>query len=234
MEVLKKKVAKWRSYAGEISCKYTGIGPTGGFCLSANKRNVGGNHCIDKKFASFLMFLFANSTVTDLGCGLGQYGKKFKKEGVHWIGYDGAENIESVTNGFVKFLDLTEEIDIDKSDWTMSIEVGEHIPKKYEDIYLYNILNTARKGVVLSWALPKQAGHHHVNGKDNNNVICLMEKLGFSFDTAKTNALRNTVTNCHWLKNTVMIFSLQRKLWKTFEDLQTLIKAANCNFSNGM
>lgn len=60
-----------------------------------------------------------------------------KKKGVHWIGYDGAENIESVTNGFVKFLDLTEEQDIDKSDWTMSIEVAEHIPKNYEEIYLY-------------------------------------------------------------------------------------------------
>jgi hypothetical protein len=229
MEHLKKRLAKWRSYAGKISCKYNGIGPTGGFCLSPNRKSVGGNDCIDKKFATFLMFLFTNSTVTDFGCGLGQYGKEFQKKGVHWIGYDGAENIESVTNGFVKFLDLTEEHDINKSDWTMSIEVAEHIPKNYEEIYLYNILNPARKGVVLSWALPNQGGHHHVNGKDNKIVICLLETLGFSFDTTKTNALRNTVIGCPWLKNTAMIFSLKNKSWKnSFEDFRTLIKAANC------
>lgn len=210
MEVLKKKLAKWRSYAGEISCKYQGIGPTGGFCLSANKRRVGGNDYIDKRFASFLMLLFANSSVTDFGCGLGQYGKEFLKKDIPWVGYDGAENIESVTNGFVKFLDLTEEHDIDKSDWTMSIEVGEHIPKEYEEMYLYNILNPAKKGVLLSWALPDQPGHYHVNGKKNKIVICLMEAVGFSFDTAKTNALRNTVVGCPWLKNTAMIFQYKK------------------------
>lgn len=228
MESLKKKVARWRSFSGEISCKYNGIGPTGGFCLSTKRKSVGGNDCIDKRFASFLTLLFANSTVTDLGCGLGQYGHHFRKEGIRWTGYDGAENVESVTNNFVKFLDLTEENDLDKSDWVMSIEVAEHIPRKYKNIYLYNILNPVKKGIVLSWALPKQRGHHHVNGKDNSYVICLLERLGFSFDSVKTKTLRDTVIACPWLKTTSMIFSLNNKSWNSFEDFRTIIRETNC------
>ena len=226
---LKEKLAKWRAHAGRLSCQYTGIGPTGGFCLSGNKKAVGSNDCIDRKFASLLALMFANSTVTDLGCGVGQYGKQFLDQGVRWTGYDGAENIESVTDGFVKFMDLTEEQDIEKSDWAMSIEVAEHIPKKYEQIFMYNILNIATKGVVISWALPNQGGHHHVNGKDNKQVICMMEKMGFLFEAPKTAALRKMVTQrCLWLRRTVMVFSLHHKPWKSFEQFRTIMQENPC------
>lgn len=61
--------------------------------------------------------LTGNVSVDDLGCGLGQY--------VHWQGHDGAENIEEVTNGRGKF---AESVTINPVEWSMSIEVAEHVP----------------------------------------------------------------------------------------------------------
>ncbi|CAG5124210.1 unnamed protein product, partial [Candidula unifasciata] len=55
----------------------------------------------------------------------------------------------------VKFLDLTApQYGLPAYDWVVSVEVGEHIPAKFEDIYLDNLARHAKEGIVLSWAVP--------------------------------------------------------------------------------
>jgi hypothetical protein len=47
---------------------------------------------------------------------------------------------EETSEGRVKFLDLTiPQYGIPLYDWIISLEVAEHIPTKYENIYLDNI-----------------------------------------------------------------------------------------------
>ncbi|KAK7004452.1 hypothetical protein BgiMline_005973, partial [Biomphalaria glabrata] len=55
----------------------------------------------------------------------------------------------------VRFLDLTApHYGLPIYDWILSIEVAEHIPAKFEEIYLDNLVRHAREGIILSWAVP--------------------------------------------------------------------------------
>ena len=85
-ETIAERLKRWRKKAGELSCKYTGVGPTGGFCLDNKRKSVGGNNCIDLNFAAILALFFSNATVTDFGCGLGQYGPFLRSHHVNWSG----------------------------------------------------------------------------------------------------------------------------------------------------
>jgi hypothetical protein len=44
----------------------------------------------------------------------------------------------------------------------ISLEVAEHIPEKYEAVYLDNIFRHAKEGIILSWAVPGQIGLSHI------------------------------------------------------------------------
>ena len=62
---------------------------------------------------------------------------------------------EETSEGRVTYLDLTlPQYGLPLYDWVMSLEVAEHIPPKYEHIYIDNIVRHAKEGVILSWAKP--------------------------------------------------------------------------------
>ena len=135
-EALKAAIARertraryWREIAGQLSCKFSGIGPSGGFCLPRTKKagtnTRGNNFCMNRDFAKAIAAdVIRNGTVIDLGCGRGQYGHFFKANfpKLHWAGYDGSENIEYQTDGFVQFVDLSDPTYLGATyDWSMSI-----------------------------------------------------------------------------------------------------------------
>ena len=61
----------------------------------------------------------------------------------------------------------------------MSLEVGEHIPKEYEDIFINNLHNNNNKGIILSWAILGQGGFGHVNEQNNDYIKSKMSNLGY-------------------------------------------------------
>lgn len=92
------------------------------------------------------------------------------------------------------------------AEWTMSIEVAEHIPPEKEAVFLFNALKLAKNGTVLSWAGLRQAGHHHVNRRTNAYVQAKLGCAGFFFQVEQTRLLRDAVDACPWLRRTVMVF----------------------------
>lgn len=112
----------------------------------------------------------------------------------------------SITDGAVKFVDLTIPQFLPKTyDWVMSLEVGEHIPDIYEDLFIGNLVRHAERGVVLSWAVNGQGGHHHVNTHDNEFIITRMKEEGFVYDTSESRILREKAS-VPWFKDTIMVF----------------------------
>lgn len=112
----------------------------------------------------------------------------------------------TVTDGYVKFMDLTVPTFLGtKYEWVMSLEVGEHIPSIHEATFLRNIVRHATEGVVLSWGVPGQHGHHHVNLHENSYVISRMADLGFVYDNNTSEGLRKAA-QLEWFKNTIMVF----------------------------
>ena len=110
----------------------------------------------------------------------------------------------------MKFLDLSVPQYLDNTyDWVMSIEVGEHIPAQFEQVLLDNIARHARQGVVLTWAVPGQGGHHHINTRSNEYIIQKLNDLGFTYDVRESENLRN-VSQVAWFKKTILVFHRQQ------------------------
>lgn len=229
VESLRAQKAALRKQLGALSCEARGVGPTGGYCLNASTAlELGGNNGISFPLADRLLTEFSGATVLDLGAGAGQYALYWEQKRrsaadgggsdvpplpLTWTPFDGAENIEAVTGGRVRWADLTEpglelsvsmpadgggsDGDSDGSgpgvgaDWVVSFEVAEHIPPgPPEAAFLDNIARHARTGLVMSWAVPGQAGHHHVNCRARPHVLAALAGHGFALDEHLTAELR--------------------------------------------
>lgn len=166
-------------------------------------------HCYDSKLGNALTTFFIAEnvkSVVDFGCGMGNYVKTFQENNINAIGFDGNPNTPELTNSLCKVLDLSEAHKFDEPfDWVMSLEVGEHLDPQFEDIFIHNIHNNNKHGIVLSWAVKNQGGHGHVNEQDNEYIKSKIINLGYVNDTDSENVLRNN-SNLWWFKNTIMVF----------------------------
>jgi hypothetical protein len=144
--------------------------------------------------------------IVDFGCGMGDYAKKIDSHGIACEAYDGNPNTVELTNGFGKVLDLSKEFDLNlKFDAVISLEVGEHIPKEYESVFIDNLCRHSDKALIISWAIIGQGGDGHVNCQNNDYIIGELLKRNFKIDIIKSNFLRQ-VSYLPWFKNTIMVF----------------------------
>lgn len=203
-----KDIEKYLNY---LSCTCKGIGFWGGFCLNNNKEEVGHNFSHDDKLAEKLGLFLKNKRVADFGAGLGWYCPTISKSAKVCDQYDGSVNIEEVTDGRVKYLNLAEPITMQCNyDYVISIEVAEHIPKEFENIYLNNLIKCAREGIIITWATIGQGGHFHVNNKAKEDVIKLVESKGVKYNEKNTKDLADgTGPKFSYLKNNIMLFKFQ-------------------------
>lgn len=89
------------------------------------------------------------------------------------------------------------------SDW--HTQVGEHIPATYEHKFLANVNRSNICGAILSWAVPGQLGHGHVNTRTNEYIIERMGAMGYEYDAVAAGEGR-AVAHLGWFKNTFMVF----------------------------
>lgn len=140
-------------------------------------------HEFDEPLCRFISTLFEGDFV-DIGCGNGFYVRYLQAHKHKCEGYDGSQ-----FNPY-KITDFTVTQDIGKFDNVLCLEVGEHIPKISEQIFLNNICFAAKKYVILSWAIPGQGGTGHVNCRENYYIIGEMQRRGFLIDSIKTEILK--------------------------------------------
>ena len=220
---LRLEVAMLRRALVSIYCELRGVGPTGGFCLEAqNSGHVGGNDILPRELAVQLAALFDGARVANLGAGIGHYELFWaaippgQPQPAAVRSCDGAENIAEFAlrhprsgDPLVAYCDLTAPgLALGEADWAMSIEVAEHIPAgASERTFLDNLAAHGRRGIVLSWAVPGQGGHHHVNEKASPDVVALLVARGYTFDEDLSKRLRGVVDDgAYWLKNTIHVF----------------------------
>ena len=151
----------------------------------------------------------------DFGCGMGDYLKKLHSNGFSNLhGFEG--EVRKGSPKFVKSWDLSTPIknyksynSLKKNAYnTICLEVGEHIPKQYEPIFLDNITSLTTNKIILSWAVVGQGGDGHVNCMNNDEVILKMNELGFDYLENDSISSRNSVSKkiADWFSNTIMIF----------------------------
>ncbi|XP_037792928.1 uncharacterized protein LOC119588307 [Penaeus monodon] len=128
-----------------------------------------------------------------------------------WKGWDAAANVSRLSHGRIRRLNLARRADVgERFDWVLSLEVGEHIPRQSEGVFLDNLVRHACTGIVLSWAVPGQDGHHHVNNRENDYIKASMTKRGLVVDAEAERKLREAAT-LFWFKDTLMVFKFPAK-----------------------
>lgn len=171
--------------------------------------DLGVGHVHDSRLCnSLIKFIKTNhiKSVVDFGCGMADYTKTFLNNQIPTDAFDGNPNTDLLTKGIASTLDLSKEFDLNKKyDCVLTLEVGEHIPQEYEQIFLDNICKHSNKFVVLSWAVEGQGGDGHVNCKNNDYIINQMKLRNFNCDIENSNLLRKE-SSVSWFKNTIMVF----------------------------
>lgn len=152
-------------------------------------------------------YLDKSKKLYDFGCGLGNYLVHLKQNGfADLVGYE--ENLfkEQVFENIIQ-QDLTKKFQVPECGNVVCLEVGEHIPAKYQDAFLDNITAACDEKLILSWAIRGQQGFFHVNCLNNEEIIPEIEKRGFVFLESDSLAARKSIgSECDWFKNTILIF----------------------------
>jgi hypothetical protein len=181
------------------------------------------NHMVaSSRLVSEILTLIDNekvASVNNFGAGVGQYKEAILHQGngqhilpdqkhpkVEWKAYDGAGNVFDYTKGFVNYFNLTVPLELPKDDWVVALEVGEHVPNKYEGKLNCNLHHHNCKGIILSWAVLGQDGHLHINNHLNDYVISLFKELGNIKDLNLKAKLRNPDGYHGWFVASTMAF----------------------------
>jgi tryptophanyl-tRNA synthetase len=152
--------------------------------------------------------LLSDKTVASFGDGPGVYKREIDKLGHVKLHdpFDGAPYCEETSHGRARFMDLSiPQYGILQYDWIISLEVAEHIPEKYEAVYLDNIFRHAKEGIILSWTVPGQAGISHINNKPIGYISKVMRENGFQRDAGKTMKLQASAS-LSWIKINIMVY----------------------------
>lgn len=149
-------------------------------------------------------------SMADLGCGDGWYCKQFKDYGWPVVyGYEGCQEVKEFSvydDIMIIDLSLRRYVDI-YYDFVLCIEVGEHIPKEKEQIFLDNVREFTSKNLIISWALLGQGGRFHVNERPQEYISEQLLKRGFIEHKEITKYLREKA-QLKWLKRTVASYEL--------------------------
>jgi len=179
-----------------------------GFWIS-NQEDVVCQHIYDPLLSKGLLTFFKKESaqsIVDFGCGMGDYSKVLVSHDFNVEAYDGNPATPYLTGGIGGVIDLSIPFSLGKKyDWVMSLEVGEHIPKEYEQIFIENLMTHCENGILLSWAVEGQGGYGHFNCQNNDYIKNIFSQYGFDNDVEAENFLRDAASR-DWFKNTIMVF----------------------------
>lgn len=145
--------------------------------------------------------------IIDMGCGRGDYIRNLLDENYECcVGVEGTK-LPQHKGMDIRNLDLSLPIVLGTQGDVISFEVGEHIPKDYEQTFIDNLTNHCTGRLILSWGLPNQIGIGHVNCQPQEYIIEEIERRGFVFNKTLTDFIRDAkYINAPWFKDTLMVF----------------------------
>jgi 2-polyprenyl-3-methyl-5-hydroxy-6-metoxy-1,4-benzoquinol methylase len=153
-------------------------------------------HRCDASLAVAIAASYKPSSAVDLGCGLGAYCKILDACGWSNVaGIEGTPGVGSAPSAYrnIFLVDLTEPINPAHStfEFVLCLEVGEHIPRIHEKVFVDNMCALCNMDMVISWALPNQGGTDHVNKREQHEVEGMLAERGLVAVKGTTEYLRS-------------------------------------------
>lgn len=151
-------------------------------------------------------YLPLDENVIDFGCGNAFYVSELAAVGFNCVGVEGFK-LNNFLHDQIIIKDLTEPIDLPIRGSVISLEVGEHLPKRAEQTFLDTITKHCTRHLIISWALPGQPGIGHINCQSQVYITSEIERRGFEFLPMETeNARAHVDKNTDWFERTLLIF----------------------------
>lgn len=170
-------------------------------------------HQTSQKLADWMAgYLPKDKVFIDFGCGNAFYVSELSKQGLQGCGVEGTQ-LNNFQHPEVHIQDLTKRFYLGFLGSVISLEVGEHLPKEAEQIFIDNLCLHCNGSMIISWALPGQPGIGHINCQPQDYIICEFEKRGFKFLKDVTeNARCNVDKNTDWFERTLLVFQYDANL----------------------
>ena len=136
-----------------------------------------------EKILPYILNILKPNSIVDFGCGSGTWLYIANKYGCKDIlGLDGDyidPSWQLIDRKYFQAADFTKKVKLEKKyDLAISLEVAEHIPEEFSDIYLTSITNSSDI-ILFSAAIPNQEGTNHVNEQYPSYWINKFSKYGF-------------------------------------------------------
>jgi glycosyltransferase involved in cell wall biosynthesis len=156
----------------------------------------------------------------DLGCGIGSFLSGVKSNGIEVmgieVGYDSAKPylIDDVSEK-IFYGDLSKDCIFPQHDCSISIEVAEHIPESFADVFVKNLCSSSSRLILLTAARPGQPGHNHFNCQNPSYWIKKIKRHGFSYREDLTKKIsEGWMANCKgvpsYICKNVMVFKISK------------------------
>lgn len=150
------------------------------------------------------------SSIADLGCGSGLYCKFFKTIGCKIVtGFEGTVGVKELgIYDDIVTIDLTVPlVDLPYS-LVLCLEVGEHIPMEFEQVFLDNVRRFVGSNLVISWARPGQrSASGHVNCRPLEYIKDQLIRRELLYNSKGTDFLKKT-SDFSWLRDNLLVFGV--------------------------
>jgi len=163
-----------------------------------------------------ILDLLPCKSVVDLGCGVGTWLSVFRELGIEDIlGIDGdyvnREMLFIPANCFMSH-NLGSALHLDRTfGLAMSLEVAEHIPESYSELFVQNLVRLAPV-VLFSAAIPLQGGTFHVNEQWPDYWVRRFNKYGYvAIDCLRDRLWNNSSIQPYYSQN-IVVFVDKNKL----------------------
>ena len=200
--------------------------PTGAWFLPVDQTREVRYH-FDKPLASTIVNLARQeewNSILDVGAGIGKYTTYFIDQGIRTFGIDGLNNAISRSKGRVDEVDITgNESWCHPVDLVVVLEVLEHIPTQFETRVLDDVVCSAFKRILVSWAHKSQRGNGHVNTRNAADVIRIFESRGWSVHSNETSLLRRNSTFPWFKANLFSFFPRDKSVQNCLSDAVTRV-----------
>lgn len=160
-----------------------------------------------------VMGLLKPKSVVDVGCGIGSWLSVFREYGIEDIlGIDG-EYVDSkmlmIPSDKFKHYDLKFPISVSrKFDLVISLEVAEHIPEEYAEIFI-NSLTELGHVILFSAAIPYQGGTNHINEQWPDYWVELFKKKNYCVIDCIRSKIWNNDNVEYWYIQNMLLFIRQ-------------------------
>jgi SAM-dependent methyltransferase len=168
-----------------------------------------------KEIVPYIKELINPLSVIDIGCGLGQWLKVFKDEGItDVVGIDGyhvkLSDLYIDKNEFIPWdISHIDKISIKRRfDLCLCLEVAEHIDSKYS-LSLINSLISFSDVIIFSAAIPNQTGENHINEQFPDYWRNIFSKFDYVFlDPFRSKYWKNDKVNWWYCQNMFLVVKI--------------------------